>query len=132
MKNKNLPYLIGGGLLLLGVGGYFLYQYISDKKELKKSREEGQDDKTPKGQPTPKSSSNLSDSFPIKKGTFNNSNVVTLQKALGQDANKKPLVADGDWGNLTEGAMASYGLANKTIKDKKELDDIIFEISFGK
>jgi hypothetical protein len=129
MKNKNLPYLIGGGLLLLGVGGYFLYKYIKDQKDLKDSRKEGQDEKTPIGEPTSTTTttpvSNLSDSFPISKGTMKNKNVQDLQKVLQRDANGNLLEPDGSWGKLTEGAMAKYGYGNRVIKNQKDLTYII-------
>jgi hypothetical protein len=133
-KNKNLPYLIGGGLLMVGVGGYFLYKSLKDKKDLKDSRKK--DEETPSipkvGTTSGSPAQTLTKSFPISKGTFNNSYVKELQIALEKDADGKPLVADGDWGNLTEGAMAKFGLRNQTIKDRKELDEAIFGINFSK
>ena len=126
MKNKNLPYLIGGGLLLLGVGGYFLYNYIQDQKDLKDSREDKGDD-TPTSTDKPVSSS-LSDSFPISKGTMKNRNVQELQRVLKRDADGNLLVIDGSWGNKTESAMAFWGLNGVTIKDNKNLSIIIDQI----
>ena len=135
MKNKNLPYLIGGGLLLLGVGGYFLYNYIQDQKDLKDSRkDEGDDtptssDKTTSTTTTSKPvSSTLSDSFPISKGSMKNKNVQDLQKILMRDANGNVLIADGSWGAKTEGAMNQYRFYNTTIDNKKELGEVIAEI----
>ena len=135
MKNKNLPYLIGGSLLLLGVGGYFLYQYISDKNELEKSRKDkGDDTPTSTDKPTTTTttskpvSSTLSDSFPISLGTKKNKNVQDLQKMLMRDANGNVLIADGSWGKLTEGAMNQYRFYNTTIDNKKELTEVITEI----
>jgi hypothetical protein len=134
MKNKNLPYLIGGGLLLLGVGGYFLYKYIKDQKDLKDSRKEGQDEKTPIGEPTSTTTStpvsNLSDSFPISKGTMKNKNVQDLQKILQRDANGNLLEPDGSWGKLTEGAMAKFGYGNRVVKNQEDLKGIISDIQF--
>ena len=125
-KNKNLPYLIGGGLLLVGVGGYFLYKSLKDKKELKDSRKKDEETpSTPKvGTTSDSPAQTLTRSFPISKGTFNNANVADLQTALGG------LVVDGDWGNKTEGAMAKYGFPNRVIGSQQELTNTISNIQF--
>jgi hypothetical protein len=123
-KNKNLPYLIGGGLLLVGVGGYFLYKSLKDKRELEKSREK--DAETPSttkgGSVSP--AQTLTKSFPISKGTFNNEYVAQMQTALG-------VTADGDWGNKTETALQNRGIKISSIPNISVFNNLISDINKG-
>ena len=114
--------LLVAGISAVALGTtYFVWKYFSDKKKDKKG-----DDVTPipTGTPTGGTSKALSTTFPIKFGTFNNQNVVVLQKAI-------KVTPDGDWGKITEAKMKELGSPNKTFKNKTELDQFIFDKAFG-
>lgn len=111
--------LLVAGISAVALGTtYFVWKHFSDKKKSKGG------DVTPTPTPTPNPTKALSTTFPIKFGTYNNQNVVVLQKAI-------KVTADGDWGKLTEAKMKELGSANKTFNSKKELDQFIFEKAFG-
>ena len=116
--------LIGGISALVIGGGFLVYQYvIKPNKDKKKS---GTPDPSPPasgGSGGGSTSTALSNSFPIKFGTYNNSNVALLQKAI-------KVTADGDWGKITESKMKELGSPNKTFNSKTELDQFIFDKSF--
>ena len=118
--------LLVAGISAVALGTtYFIWKYMSDKKKDKKGGDvTPAPTGTPTGSPTGGTSKALSTTFPIKFGTFNNQNVVVLQKAI-------KVTPDGDWGKLTEAKMKELGSANKTFKNKTELDQFIFEKAFG-
>ena len=114
--------LLVAGISAVALGTtYFVWKYFSDKKKDKKG---GDVTPPPTGTPTGGTSTALSTTFPIKFGTFNNQNVVVLQKAI-------KVTPDGDWGKITEAKMKELGSANKTFKTKTELDQFIFDKAFG-
>lgn len=114
--------LLVAGISAVALGTtYFVWKYFSDKKKDKKG---GDVTTIPTGTPTGGTSKALSTTFPIKFGTFNNQNVVVLQKAI-------KVTPDGDWGKITEAKMKELGSPNKTFKNKTELDQFIFDKAFG-
>jgi hypothetical protein len=109
--------LIVAGISAIALGTtYFVWNYFHKKKKPTIT--------PPVTPPTTGGSTALSTSFPIKFGTFNNQNVVVLQKAI-------KVTADGDWGKITEGKMKDLGHPNKTFTSKTQLDQFIFEVAFG-
>lgn len=114
--------LLVAGISAVALGTtYFVWKYFSDKKKDKKG---GDVTPIPTGTPTGGTLKALSTTFPIKFGTFNNQNVVVLQKAI-------KVTPDGDWGKITEAKMKELGSPNKTFKNKTELDQFIFDKAFG-
>ena len=109
--------LIVAGISAIALGTtYFVWNYFHKKKK---------PSVTPPVIPPPSGGSTaLSTTFPIKFGTYNNQNVVVLQKAI-------KVTADGDWGKITESKMKELGAPNKTFNSKTELDQFIFEKAFG-
>jgi hypothetical protein len=120
MKTNKTLIVAGISAIALGTT-YFVWNYF--RKKNKKSDTPPNDLNNTPPPPSTGGGTALSTSFPIKFGTYNNKNVAVLQMALKVNV-------DGDWGNKTEKAMADYSLAKTTIKNQKELTDIIAVIQY--
>ena len=121
----NKVLLIGGISALVIGGGFVVYQYVI--KPIRDKNKSGATNPSPPvsgGSSGGSTTTALSNSFPIKFGTYNNANVKLLQKAI-------KVTDDGDWGRITEGKMKELGSPNKTFNSKTELDQFIFEKAFS-
>lgn len=113
---KKKALLIGAGVAVVAVGGYFfVWPILKSKFSKNTSSSAGSStstipqpsDFTPAAKPVTSSAAKRTDNFPLKRGSLG-ANVKALQSALIAKGAK--ITADGDFGPLTESALKAQGL----------------------
>lgn len=116
---KNKTYLFAGAFVVIGIGAYLIYKFVTKSKPIGISTSE-ESPSQPKSTSTTLSSSSLpSASFPLKNGS-KGKEVKVLQKWLNDKGYSSPkLVEDGIFGAKTESVVKSMqmGAFEKSISD---------------
>jgi hypothetical protein len=120
MANKKKAIIISASVVLLGIGGYFLYDYLKNRD--KKDDEEEEEEYTP---PSTPSGGGSGSGYTPTYGKPADVDTTAFQKYVinvkKDGAILAPYGADGDWGGKTKSAWEKYGDMYRAYKKAQQL-----------